>query len=123
MTINASANLSLQIANGPALSYAWAMKADAFDRITVLVKAGTNETVALQPAAGSKVLFVALTSTDTSGQTTYDTLFGGAYPITSPQIIAGSSLVNQLNNAPNSVKLANAGAADSTVDIFVLRML
>lgn len=124
MSINASANLSVQVPNGPALSYAWAMTADAFDRMTVVVKAGQTENVQLQPAAGTKVLFAALTSTDYSGNVTYTALFGGAapFPITAPQIVIGSAIVNQLNNNPNNVTLQNNAAKDATVDIFVLRV-
>ena len=121
MSINASANLSVQVANGPTLSYAWVMSADAIDRLTVIVKAGTNTTVDLQPAAGAKVLFVGLTSTDTSGKITCDTLFGVTFPITGPQVLVGSALINHLNANPTSVKLTNAAAADATVDIVVLR--
>jgi hypothetical protein len=121
MAIAASANLSVQIAGGPQFSVTWNIKADGYDRLTVVIPHdNASHNVQLQPGPGSQVLLLVITSTDYSGSLSCD-LGGHAFVVNQPLAVSGSDIVTTLNNNPTTIAFKNAGAADITADLMVVR--
>ena len=126
MAIQAQTNVTVTIPTGPTFSIPYNISADSYSRATVSIANGLTAgkpgtTLELQPGAGTALL-LAMTSTDYSGNVTYQ--FGGtAWKLDGPQVILGSSLTGALSLAQTIVfDTSNAGVtAPVTVDVLVLR--
>jgi len=127
MAITSTINFNVQIPSGPNFTAGWNITADSYSRATVTIpnglKAGAGgTTLTLEPATPNALLLV-LTSTDYSGNVTYN--FGNAAWALSggPQIIAGAALANALSLGATIVFDTSNAAVKSpvTVDVLVLR--
>ena len=125
MTINASANLSVQIPGGPSFSVAWSLVGDAYDRLTVAIPHDSAaHSVELQPSPGTHVLLLVITSSaySTSLKSTLPPGAGGHdLTMTQPLVISGSDIVNTLAANPTSISFTNSGTADVTVELLIFR--
>lgn len=123
MEINANVNLTVQISGGPAISTAWTIAADAFDRATFKIPKNTAKLdVPLQPSGGDKVLLLVITSIKYTEKVTFKLDPGNPdFKLTQPQLISGGDMVNTLSKTPSTVTFKNDGPDDVTVDLFVLR--
>jgi hypothetical protein len=126
MEIQAAASLTVQVPAGPSLSVSWTIKADALDRATVKVPAGSAATpstlvMPLQPSAGSKILLLVVTAAKYADTLSYK-LDGTGYALTGPQVVSGPDLMNDLAATPSTVTFTNTGADAIVVDVFVLRV-
>ncbi|HEX3130829.1 MAG TPA: hypothetical protein VH394_26075 [Thermoanaerobaculia bacterium] len=121
MEINAAANLTIQTSGGPAVSAAWTIEADLFDRAIVKIpKNITSLAVPLQPAGGDKILLLLITASKYTSDLTYK-LNGDEFKLTQVQILSGPDLVKKLSATPTNVTFKNVSTEDITVDVFVLR--
>lgn len=124
MEINAAANLNVQTSGGPAVSAAWTIEADAFDRAIVKIPKNTTAAFAevpLQPSGGDKILLLLITASKYTSDVTYK-LNGDVFELTQVQIVSGPDLVKNLSATPTKVSFKNASTTDDiTVDVFVLR--
>jgi hypothetical protein len=130
MSIQVTANLSLQIPSGPNLQTNWSVPADAYDRATVTIpksttagQPGTTVSLAPQPAGlpqPLKVLLLVITSSDYSGKVTY-TFGGNSWKLNGPQVVAGPGLLKDLALGQTIVFDTQAVTTDVTVDVLALR--
>ena len=121
MTINASANFSVQIPGGPPFSVAWSLVGDGYDRLTVTIPHDSAaHTVELQPSPATHVLLLVITSS-TYSTSLKSTLLTHDLTMTQPLVISGSDIVNTLAANPTSISFTNSGTVDVTVDLLIFR--
>ena len=113
---------SVRADRGPTASLNGTLNADAYEKISVNVTAGVTQNVTVGPATWAEVQSLVISATDMSGAVTVQPQgAAAAVPLDAPFVLLGAGAVALLGAGNATLALANTGAADALVDIFVAR--
>ncbi|MEV8313554.1 hypothetical protein AB0Q95_05210 [Streptomyces sp. NPDC059900] len=124
MPENINWSFSVNVAEGPSLTGSSSLKVNAYDKLSVPISAGTTALdVQVQPAnAAGKVQLLVIRASPTGRGITFSADAGGTtFTLEGPVVLIGPGAVRLLADAPQTLRLANATAADAMVDIFIGR--
>lgn len=109
---------TVRATGGPQLTGSGVMDVDAYDKVSVLVPAGGGLDIDLGPGSAGRIVCLVLLPEAPSDDLTYDV---GTNTITldQPQFLLGGAVDLTGNTA--SLTLANAGAADASVELLIGR--
>jgi len=107
---------------GPTAALNGTLMADGYQKINVTVAAGAAQTVTIGPGTWADILSLVVSAADLTGAVTL-TPDGAAtaLPLDAPFVLLGAGAVSLLGTGNATLSIANTGAADVAVDIFVAR--
>jgi hypothetical protein len=113
---------NVRAVSGPALANSGTLDVDAYQKLNVPVTAGATQDVTVAPGTWADVLSLVITASSLNGdvQIMPDGA-AAAFPLDGPLLLFGGGAVSLLGTGDATVSIANTGATDVTVDIFVTR--
>ncbi len=97
----------------------WTVAADAYDRVSATLAAGTNGTYDVTNVSAASVQMLAIVSSAYDPLILIKTLFGGSMKLDAPIVLSSPQIVSTF--APASIEIDNGSAKTVTVDVLVLR--
>jgi hypothetical protein len=116
-------SFSIEAVQGPRLSGSDALEVDAYDKLSVVLEAGTNIDVQIQPGnADGRVQLLVIRASAYDTALTFSADAGATqFVLDGPVVLVGTGPVRLLAAAPQALRLANGTAAAITVDVLVGR--
>lgn len=122
--MNANVSLVIQVLGGPAVTAAWTLSADGFDRISTLCAKGATTHVLLGPGVPKVVVLYSSAYPDAANAAKLTFKFAGsakAQNFVEPIALVSQSVTTATSTDYTSVDINNTLAADVTVDCYMLR--
>lgn len=123
MSERLSWTFSVQAVGGPRIATSKDLDVDAYDKIGVVVAAGADETVELQPGPAGRVQFLLVASTVYDDALTYkvNDPAGTAIKLDGQLLLLGDGAVGLLGAPPGKLIFHNGAADDATIQILIGR--
>jgi hypothetical protein len=123
MTESINWTLNVAVAGGPKVSGSNTLDVEAYDKVGVVVKAGSQSEVAVQPGTEGQVQFLLLSSDHYGSDLAYrvNDESGQAVALDALQLFIGAGAVSLLGQSPKTIHFDNQMADDAAIKILVGR--
>lgn len=114
-------SFNVNVPNGPTIPASNKLSVDAYDKIEVVISAGSNKKVNVQPPDKAHLLLITVTD-DYDAALTY-TVTGGVSDVSldGPHLFIGSGIEKLLGTTPEEFEFKNGTANDVTISVLVGR--
>jgi hypothetical protein len=123
MTETINWTLNVAVVGGPKVSGANTLDVEAYDKVGVVVQAGSQSEVEVQPGTEGQVQFLLLSSDHYGSELTYrvNDESGQAVALDALQLFVGTGAVSLLGQSPKTIHFDNQMADDAAIRILVGR--